>query len=277
MVVRDTAGRRDDAGGHDGSGCRLEVLMLRRSLRSSFVGGAYVFPGGSLEPADASDDVLVRCRGRGEAEARALLGVATGGLAYWVAAVRECFEEAGLLLAGGPGSSVTADGLLSFADEATGARFVDHRRALNAHELTFLELCDREDLSLLTDRLHYFAHWITPVGLPRRFDTRFFVAAAPQEQEARHDANETIAAIWITPHDALRRHRAGEIELIFPTIRNLEAIGRFATSAELLAAARHAEHVPLVEPRVVVDGGGVRILLPQDPGYADASPPAAPL
>ena len=116
--------------------------------------------------------------------------------------------------------------------------------------------------------IHYFAHWITPRGAPRRYDTRFFVAAAPPGQIAAHDAGETIADVWISPHDALARHRAGEIEIIFPTIRNLQAIGRFATSAELLAAAEEASSaVPAIEPRVVPDGNGMRIVLPGDPGY----------
>jgi len=122
--------------------------------------------------------------------------------------------------------------------------------------------------------IHYFAHWITPRGAPRRYDTRFFVAAAPPGQIAAHDAGETIAEVWISPHDALARHRAGEIEIIFPTIRNLQAIGRFATSAELLeAAARASSAVPTIEPRVVPDGNGMRIVLPGDPSYERAPVP----
>ncbi len=119
--------------------------------------------------------------------------------------------------------------------------------------------------------VHYFAHWVTPRGAPRRYDTRFFVAAAPPGQIAAHDAGETIAEVWISPHDALARHRAGDIEIIFPTIRNLQAIGRFATSAELLEAAERASSaVPAIEPRVVPDGNGMRIVLPGDPAYERA-------
>ena len=114
--------------------------------------------------------------------------------------------------------------------------------------------------------IHYFAHWITPRGAPRRYDTRFFVAAAPPGQIAAHDAGETIAEVWISPQDALARHRAGEIEIIFPTIRNLQVIGRFDTSAALLAAAEEASSaVPAIEPRVVPDGNGMRIVLPGRP------------
>jgi hypothetical protein len=122
--------------------------------------------------------------------------------------------------------------------------------------------------------IHYFAHWITPRGAPRRYDTRFFVAAAPPGQIAAHSAGETIADVWITPGDALARHRAGEIEIIFPTIRNLQVISRFSSGRELLAAAASASSsVPAIEPRVVADGNGMRIVLPGDPGYEEAPVP----
>jgi hypothetical protein len=122
--------------------------------------------------------------------------------------------------------------------------------------------------------IHYFAHWITPKGAPRRYDTRFFVAAAPPGQIAAHSAGETIAEVWITPQDALARHREGTIEIIFPTIRNLQAISRFSSSAELLdVAARASGSVPTIEPRVVADGNGMRIVLPGDEGYEAAPVP----
>ena len=154
------------------------------------------------------------------------------------------------------------------------ARFAAARAAVNAGTRRFLDLCREERLQLGVGDIHYFAHWITPRGAPRRYDTRFFVAAAPPGQIAAHDAGETIAEVWITPHDALARHRAGEIEVIFPTIRNLQAIGRFATSAALLeAAARASSAVPTIEPRVVPDGNGMRIVLPGDPSYEQAPVP----
>jgi hypothetical protein len=121
--------------------------------------------------------------------------------------------------------------------------------------------------------MHYFAHWITPEGAPRRYDTRFFVARAPEAQEPLHDDRETIANLWVRPADALERHHRGELEMIFPTIRNLEALARFDTAGELLAAAAAATSVATVLPRVVDDGGGLRVLLPGDVGY-DELPPA---
>ena len=251
----------------------LEVLMVRRNLQSDFVGGAYVFPGGAVDLVDGGSEAEAICQGRSDAEASALLGVGSGGLAYWVAVLRECFEEAGVLLAQGP------DGRpLSFADPAVENRFAGQRRELNAGRRTFLELCGDEGLRLATDRVHYFAHWITPEGAPRRYDTRFFVAEAPSGQTPLNDAAETIAEEWLAPAEALRRHREHQMELIFPTIRNLQAISRFPDSATLLAAAAAASSsVPRVEPRVIADGGaGVRIVLPGDPGYEQAEHARAP-
>jgi 8-oxo-dGTP pyrophosphatase MutT (NUDIX family) len=261
MLVRD-ASRPDGASA-------LEVLMVRRNLRSDFVGGAYVFPGGAVDPLDGGAEAEALCAGRSDAEASALLGQPAGGLAYWVAVVRETFEEAGLLLAERP----EGPGLLA-GDPEEEARFAAARREVNDGSRRFLDLCRDEGLRLAVGDVHYFAHWITPRGAPRRYDTRFFVAAAPPGQIAAHDAGETIAEVWITPEDALARHRSGEIEIIFPTIRNLQVISRFPTSGALLAAAARASSaVPAIEPRVVADGNGMRIVLPGDPGYEEAPVP----
>lgn len=256
MLVRDAA---DEDGG-------LEVFMLRRNLDSDFVGGAYVFPGGAVDEDDRHADLGRICNGRSDDAASEQLGIDQGGLAFWVAAIRECFEEAGVLLAN---HEDTGD-VISFADLETAERFSLHRKAVDSGERRLLEICELEHLQLDVGRIHYFSHWITPEGPPRRYDTRFFVAAAPPEQVPLHDDRETIANLWVNPGDALRRHREGELDLIFPTIRNLEAIGRFATSADLLDHAKTISEVPTILPRIVRDEGGMRILLPGDPGYDEA-------
>jgi 8-oxo-dGTP pyrophosphatase MutT (NUDIX family) len=202
-----------------------------------------------------------------------MLGVERGGLAYWVAAIRECFEEAGVLLA----TDADTGEVVSFRDPAVAERFNLHRKAVDSGEMRLLEVCDREGLKLAVDQIHYFSHWITPVGPPRRYDTRFFVTAAPPEQVPLHDDRETIANTWIGPQEALDRHAAGEFEIIFPTIKNLEAIARFDRAADLLSAAAAVEEVPTILPRIKADGEGVRILLPGDPGYDEAVPPAGPI
>jgi 8-oxo-dGTP pyrophosphatase MutT (NUDIX family) len=253
MLVRDRA---------DGGG--MEVFMLRRNLNSDFVGGAYVFPGGAVDEADRHADLEAVCRGLSDDGASAQLGIDKGGLAFWVAAVRECFEEAGVLLAAPDDDPET---VLSFADPAVAERFRHHRKSVDTGERRLLEVCDEERLHLVCDRVHYFAHWITPVGPPRRYDTRFFVTAAPPEQEPLHDDRETIASLWVRPADALQRHKRGELEMIFPTIRNLEAIARFDRSEDLLAAAASVTDIPAILPRIVNEDGGTRIVLPGDPAY----------
>ena len=255
MLVRDAL---------DGTG--MEVFMLRRNLNSDFVGGAYVFPGGAVDEADRHADLERICQGRSDAVASEQLGIESGGLAYWVAAVRECFEEAGVLLAVPEGT----DHVISFAEPDIEQRFSEHRRAVDSGERRLIEICEEERLRLDVDRIHYFSHWITPEGPPRRYDTRFFVAAAPPDQVPLHDDRETIANLWVRPQDALDRHAAGELDMIFPTIRNLMAIGRFERSADLLDHARTISAVPAILPRIVRDEGGMRILMPDDPGYDDA-------
>jgi 8-oxo-dGTP pyrophosphatase MutT (NUDIX family) len=267
MLVRDA---QSDAGPV------LEVCMLRRHLDSDFVGGAYVFPGGKVDEEDRSPAAEEASASRSDAEASAMLGVESGGLAFWVAALRECFEEAGVLLAyrhDGPHADAGLIGArpLDVEDDlTTRARLAALRTALNAGEIGFLDACRQEGLVLATDRVHYFSHWITPEPAPKRYDTRFFVAALPPGQEPVHDDYETVETVWVRPHDALARARAGEFDLIFPTMKNLEAISRFATSEELLSAAAAVEHVPTVLPRVVADERGFRILLPGDTGYDEA-------
>lgn len=190
-----------------------EVLMLQRTQSAAFLGGAYVFPGGSLDPQDSDPRLLKRVLGRTEDEANARLGVAAGGLAYYVAAVRESFEEAGVLLAQeSKGDFVTAERAASL---------------MRYRDQPFNEFLEQEDLFIPVDALAYYGHWITAPGRARRFDTRFFVALAPEGQEGSHDANETVHHMWVRPSDALERGARGEIELVFATQHSLKDLGRF--------------------------------------------------
>jgi len=220
MLVRD-----DDA-----SERPLEVFMLRRHPSTAF-GSVHVFPGGVVDAADHDLALDARCPGLSDPEASAQLGVEAGGRAFWVAAMREAFEEAGVLLAR------TATGAYVRFDDHPDveARFDAHRRALNAGERSFLEVLDDEDLTLALGDVQYFAHWITPVGEPKRFDTRFFLARAPEGQAYAHDDGEIIGSEWVRPADALRRHRAGDFAMIGPTVVSLQDIGRFATCDELFS------------------------------------------
>lgn len=244
----------------------LHVFMLRRNLDAEWVGGAYVFPGGAVDGADRSDALATAAPGRSDAEASARLGLSEGGLGFWIAAVRETFEEAGVLLAR------TADGVpIDVVADGAATRVAEARDALNRHERSFEEVIRAEDLLLDVESLHLFSHWITPSGMPRRYDTWFFVAEAPRGHAYLHDDGETIASVWIRPVDAIARADAGDLEIIFPTRKNLEALARFTTAAELVAYVRDASDVPpAIQPRLVADASGTRLLLPGDPGSHEA-------
>lgn len=212
----------------------LEVFMLRRHPSTAF-GEVNVFPGGVVDPTDHDRALDARCPGLDDAAASARLGLPRGGRAFWVAAVREAFEEAGVLLA-----RTRAGAPVRFDDDPTvDARFGDHRRRLHAGRRTLREVLEAEDLTLALTDVHYFSHWITPEGEPKRYDTRFFLARAPEGQVYAHDDGELIGSEWVQPHEALRRHRAGDFPMIGPTTVSLRDIGRCATSDELLRS-----HIP---------------------------------
>jgi 8-oxo-dGTP pyrophosphatase MutT (NUDIX family) len=256
--------------------------MLRRNLGASFAAGAHVFPGGSVDEADRDAEFESLCRGRTDAEASAALGVDHGGLSFWVAAVRECFEEAGVVLAyppaagegdpptTGEGDPPTSPDMLDASDPAVQQRFAAHRDGLNAGTDRFLDVCRAEGLELATDALHYISRWITPGFMPKRFDTRFFVCAAPPGQVALHDDGETIATVWLRPADALDRSGRGELDLLPPTLANLKTVGDFATTAELLDAAATMVEMPAMEAVVATEAGEFKVLRPGDAGYEDA-------
>ena len=243
----------------------LEVFMLRRNLRSDFVGGAYVFPGGGVDDHDRHADLEPVCQGRSDAEASRLLDVDAGGLAYWVAAIRESFEEAGVLLATDrSGATVRLDA------PDVAHRFADHRRQVDAGDRRLADVAEAEGLQLDVGAMYYFSRWITPEGATRRYDTRFFVAAAPEGQTYLPDGREAVAQRWVRPVDALAAHAAGEMPMVFPTVRTLEVLERFERADDALDAAAAMDHVPAVLPRIVESEDGYRIVLPGDPGYDDA-------
>lgn len=239
-----------------------EVFMMQRTHKASFVPGGYVFPGGAVDPADRHPDLLARSDGPDDHTASAQLGIAEGGLAYWVAAVRECFEESGLLLARAPQQTHTlmAGGLDDFSPL---------RQRLAAGELDWPALCVEQDWRLALDALHYLSHWITPVGTPRRFDTRFFLARAPENQQAAHDNAETIDHLWIRPDKMLERHRSGEATVMFATVKTLELLASFADVDAALAYVRAPREIPAITPRATVRDGKRQVIVPGHPAWAE--------
>lgn len=263
LVPRDAATVMLLRDGPDG----VEVFMMRRTLNAAFVGGFYVFPGGAVDAADRAPEVEASCIGLTDADASEQLSIPSGGLAFWVAAVRECFEEAGVLLAAGPDGQ-----LVHFADDRSEHRFEAYRRVVHSGERRLIDICADEGLRLAVGDIEYVSHWITPAGEPRRFDTRFFVARAPVGQEPLHDDHETIASLWVRPVDALARQQVGELQMITPTISQLEYLSPFATTEEAMADAATIRHPPTVEPELLPKDDGFEVVMPGEPGYGQVGP-----
>lgn len=231
----------------------MEVFMVVRHHQIDFASGALVFPGGSVD----ADDHLI-------ANNAALYDGSSGfdavALAFRIGAVRETFEECGILLARTKGSNalVTA----ARADEVAAA----HRTALNAGERKFSEILTAEGIVVALDLLVPFAHWITPVGMPKRFDTHFYLAVAPADQIGAHDGTESVDSIWVRPNAAVEGARTGKFKLVFATERNLIKLGKRNSTAASLDAARR-ERVVTVCPEVVRGETSRQLRIPADAGY----------
>lgn len=211
---------------------RLEVLLLRRSGHTPFVPGAHVFPGGAVDHGDHHPTLVAHAEGLDDGSASKALEVDGGGLAFWVAAVRECLEEAGVLLATG------ADGTPVRSDHPALGDLTGLRQRIERGDEHLGAVCAEHHLRLPLGAMAYVSRWVTPEASPRRYDTRFFAAAMPPGQRAVADEWEAVEAAWWHPTDALAAWQADQIELIEPTVVSLELLTRFETSAAALAALR---------------------------------------
>ncbi|MBM7437618.1 NUDIX hydrolase [Streptomyces sp. HB132] len=222
------------------------VHMLRRRTSMAFAGGAYAYPGGGVDPRD--DDHLVGWSGPSLDTWAGRLGVDTAAEAQAVvcAAVRETYEEAGVLLAGPTADTVVSD--------TTGADWEADREALVARDLSFAAFLDRRGLVLRSDLLAAWARWITPAFEPRRYDTWFFVAALPEGQRTRNASTEADRTVWIRPGEAADGYDKGELLMMPPTVATLRALRPYGTAAEALAAADSQDLAPvLAEARMEGD------------------------
>lgn len=242
-------------------GGELEVLMLVRNQQVGFCPGALVFPGGKVEHADGHAALRARCSG---AES-----LSEDELRFRVAGIREVFEESGLLLARRVGESC----LLSEAEVSDLRSRWQLRLQLDAAGL--LELLEAEDLLLAVGLLEPFAHWVTPAFLDKRFDTRFFLAAAPAGQCARHDGGEAVDSLWITPQQALADGEADRRSLVFVTAQNLRLFQGIDTLAQALAMARLRPRCS-VQPWLEEIGGVRHLRIPEEAGYPEATFPLRP-
>lgn len=228
----------------DGDG-GLEVLLMRRHHRSGFVPGAWVFPGGRVDPADHEPALLDRCRGLGPEP--------VPGSPYWMAAFREAFEETGVLLARDGGGEWVADAASAMEVETV-------RQSLMDDEATLADVVDRLGAVLDARPMVHAAHWVTPVVEPRRYDTHFFLAALPEGREPRPDPREMTEAVWLSPGAALERFEAGTLPMVFPTVRTLETLADHVTAQAALTAF-HDRAVQRILPRLVRTSRGVGIVL----------------
>jgi len=219
----------------------LQALLLKRAERGDQNSGAWVFPGGLLDEADRS------AHGYFEASADALvserLSLPSGGLDYYVAALRECFEEAGLLLA--------ADMVIH---GTTGDTLRDWRGQLQNGKATFAQLCDAFGIRLASSQLHFISHWITPLEMPKRFDSRFFLSQAPNGQTVEHDGSEMVDHCWVSPANVLSETPA--VRVMGPARSIMQQLGAFQSAAAALAWARSLKEIKPIMPRLVKDEHG---------------------
>lgn len=218
---------------------------MRRHRKSGFVPGAWVFPGGRVDEADSAPPLYQRIRG--------LPSKPVPSSAFWTAAVRELFEETGVLLARDEDDGWAADASSHRSLEAL-------RRALMNDEIILMDGLDDLDLTLDAGEMVHIAHWVTPIVEPRRYDTHFFAAALPPDRSVMPDPREMTDATWVTPRTAVERFEQGDLPMVFPTVRTLQMLREYHSAADVLESFRHAD-VRRILPRLVRTGSGVAIVV----------------
>ena len=242
----------------------MKVLMVKRSKRPPFE-NLYVFPGGKIDGHDHSEEYLLHCDDFSDKLASEKLGLDKGGLGYWVACIRECFEEVGILMARKKSGEYLN---LNGEDKK---KYDIYRQKLINNEINLLDICKKEDLILTTNHITPLSHWITPNIEAKRFDTRFFIAYLPENQTESHDGQELTHSIWINPKIALEKAFSGEMPMIMPTIKNLESCLEFFNAKDMLEhqIKLKKEDIPPILPKFFKENGNWIGLLPGDEGYDD--------
>ncbi|HIF91655.1 MAG TPA: NUDIX domain-containing protein [Myxococcales bacterium] len=241
---------------------QLEVFMVERHHKIDFAEGALVFPGGKVETSDSAPELADFCR---DAESSS-----ADDRTLRVAAIRETFEECGVLLARPRGEDRLVDGarLQSISN--------NHLTALKNHDLKMAALVRAENLELAFDLLVPFAHWITPEFMPKRFDTHFFLVAAPSDQLAIHDGYESVDSLWTTIPRAIELEKSGQRTIIFPTLENIKKLGRSQSVGEALDNARQDTIVTVLPKITKQEDGTMMMELPEDAGYETIRAPVFP-
>ncbi len=250
----------------------LEILLVLRNRKSRFVPGYSVFPGGSIDPEDYVPGIENHLSGLGRSDASRILSDMSHpdkALGAWVAAIRETFEETGVLLA------ERQDGApLDFQGEPEKQRFASYRKALLDQEITFPRILEKEKLVLPLDRLRYWSHWITPEPFPLRYDVRFFAAEAPPEQTVAHDGVELTGHLWISPSEALRRYEQGRLDMVLPQIITLQELAPLGSVADVMEAAGKRNVGATLTKISQIDGRDVEVM--PDGSVFENRPPVYP-
>jgi len=234
---------------------KIEVFMLKRASQTNF-GGAWVFPGGKLDTDDGLKDVADICFGLDDQEASAKLNTQEGGIHYWIACIRECFEESGILLA------CRANGeLVNDTSDEENKLIKQYRKKLLNGEHVFLDMMKELDMQLATDQLAYIAHWVTPEIEKKRYNTRFFIAKSPA-QRADHDGYEGVDSKWVNPEHALAEMKEGKFPIIMPTIKSLEFVAKYQTTQSLLELNKKNSYknIPTIEPKFIIENGKPKLV-----------------
>jgi len=242
----------------------FDVFLLKRHAKSSFMGGNYVYPGGRVDLDDGSLEICSLSKGMTLEKSQKTLGDTFSpeeSFAHWVAAIRELFEEAGVLLAYDQNGK-----LFQPRNQDERDKFLLYRKLLQEGKINICEIAQKEDLLFALDQPHYYAHWITPEAQSQRFDTRFFLTRYPSGQEASHDEKETTAGIWITPKKALEENLKGDVILSPPTLKTLEDLSRFKSIEDIFHSLKEEDIQPILPILTNISNDPV-IIFPWDREY----------
>ena len=248
LLLRDSKAKVDGNSRNE-----IEVFMMVRHHQIEFNSGALVFPGGSVDKNDREIAANPALYSGGE-------GLDADTLGFRIAAIRETFEESGILLALPKGSQGLVDA------KRAGEIATAHRAELNEGKITFLKVLAGNGLMLALEALMPYAHWITPEGMPKRFDTWFFLAAAPPDQLGDHDGKESTDSVWVSPREALEGGDNGRFKLPFPTTRNLIRLGKQASVRDALEDSKGRDIVTVM-PVMTRLNGGRQLRIPKEAGY----------
>ena len=242
----------------------IQVFMMKRAQKSNF-GGIWVFPGGIIENQDKEIAEKDFCKGLTESDAKGILNNDNESLHYWIASLRETFEESGALIANREDNSVFVP-----TDDELGTLEKLRNDLLNGN-ISFMSILIQLNLKIDLSRLIYVSHWITPNVETKRYTTRFFLTSLNEDMALRHDGIEGTDSNWFGINDLLKDYENGKVSLIMPTIKNLESITNFANTDELMSAKKNInpKDIPAIEPKFFIENGKWRGLLPGEDGYED--------